>query len=129
MATLKYSKQRESIKALLKERKDHPTADMVYTDIRKDYPNISLGTVYRNLSLLSELGEIKKLVTGDGADRYDADISPHNHFICTRCGSVIDLDMEDVGFIMEKAGENFEGKIESYSVNFYGVCGECIQKS
>ena len=56
MSTLKYSRQRESIKVCLQGRKDHPTADMVYTDVRKEFPNISLGTVYRNLSLLSELG-------------------------------------------------------------------------
>ena len=57
MSTLKYSRQRESIKVCLQGRKDHPTADMLYTDVRKEFPNISLGTVYRNLSLLSELGE------------------------------------------------------------------------
>lgn len=65
MSTLKYSRQRESIKVCLQGRKDHPTADMLYTDVRKEFPNISLGTVYRNLSLLSELGEIKRLTTGD----------------------------------------------------------------
>ena len=67
MPALKYSRQRESIKENLMNRFDHPTADMVYSDIRKIYPNISLGTVYRNLSLLSDLGEIRKLVTSDGA--------------------------------------------------------------
>ena len=70
MAVLKYSRQRESIKKYLYSREDHPTADMVYTSIREEFPNISLGTVYRNLSLLIELGEIKK-VTTDGADRFD----------------------------------------------------------
>ena len=72
MSTLKYSRQRESIKVCLQGRKDHPTADMLYTDVRKEFPNISLGTVYRNLSLLSELGEIKRLTTGDGPDRFHA---------------------------------------------------------
>lgn len=61
MATLKYSRQREAIKDFLMTRKDHPTADVVYENIKKIYPNISLGTVYRNLSLLSEIGEIQKL--------------------------------------------------------------------
>ena len=56
MSNLKYSRQRESIKNQLMQRNDHPTADMIYTDIRKEYPNISLGTVYRNLALLSDLG-------------------------------------------------------------------------
>lgn len=129
MSNLKYSRQRESIKQQLMHRKDHPTADMVYTEIRKDFPNISLGTVYRNLSLLSELGEIKRLITGDGPDRFDADTSMHNHFICRKCHAVLDLDMEDISGIREQAEKNFDGLIESYSVNFYGVCGECRSKS
>ena len=77
MKTLKYSRQRESIKTCLMERKDHPTADAVYMTIREEYPNISLGTVYRNLNLLVELGEVIKLTCGDGADHFDADTSPH----------------------------------------------------
>ena len=109
------------------QRNDHPTADMVYTDIRKEYPNISLGTVYRNLALLSELGEIKRLVTGDGPDRFDADTSPHNHFICRKCHAVLDMDMEDISEIKERAEQNFHGVIESYSVNFYGICEHCHQ--
>ena len=88
MSTLKYSRQRESIKVCLQGRKDHPTADMLYTDVRKEFPNISLGTVYRNLSLLSELGEIKRLTTGDGPDRFDGDTSTHHHFICRKCQCV-----------------------------------------
>ena len=60
MAALKYSRQRESIKEFLRSRTDHPTADTVYENLRQIYPNISLGTVYRNLSLLSDIGEIRK---------------------------------------------------------------------
>ena len=82
MSGLKYSKQRESIKLFLAERKDHPTADVIYLNIREQFPHISLGTVYRNLALLSELGEIKKLTTGDGADHFDGNVSPHQHVIC-----------------------------------------------
>ena len=63
MAVLRYSKQRESIKNYLCGREDHPTADMIYTSIREEYPNISLGTIYRNLSLLVEIGEIQKITT------------------------------------------------------------------
>ena len=73
MAALKYSRQRECIKNYLRGREDHPTADMIYSSIRREFPNISLGTVYRNLSLLIELGEIQKITT-DGADRFDAKI-------------------------------------------------------
>ena len=71
MATLKYSRQRESIKEFLRTRTDHPTADVVYENMKLIYPNISLGTVYRNLSLLADLGEIKKLSSFAGADHFD----------------------------------------------------------
>ena len=70
MATLKYSRQRESIKEFLTGRTDHPTADFVYENMKQIYPNISLGTVYRNLSLLADLGEIQKLSSFGGADRF-----------------------------------------------------------
>ena len=86
MAARKYSRQRESIKDFLATRKDHPTADMVYQNVRRQNPNISLGTVYRNLTLLAESGEINRLNMGDGVDHFDADTSPHYHLLCTKCG-------------------------------------------
>ena len=104
MPTLKYSRQRESIKDNLMHRTDHPTADMVYSDIRKVYPNISLGTVYRNLALLSDLGEIQKLTTSDGAVRFDGNTAPHNHFTCRKCGSVLDLEYFHWFFFIIKIG-------------------------
>lgn len=129
MATLKYSRQRESIKEFLMTRKDHPTADTVYVHMREIFPNISLGTVYRNLALLSDLGEITKIATGDGADRFDANTIPHNHFLCTNCHRVIDLEMKNIDYIMETASQNFPGQIKGYTAHFYGLCEECIKKS
>ena len=125
---LKYSKQRTVIKEFLQTRKDHPTADVVYNAVRKDYPNISLGTVYRNLMLLSEIGEIQKLRVGDGLEHFDADISEHNHFICNDCGSVIDLEMDSIRGIDETEASHFNGKIEGHKVYFYGICEKCLKK-
>lgn len=127
MRTLKYSRQRECIKNFLTGRTDHPTADFIYENIRQEYPNISLGTVYRNLSLLNSIGEIMKVSTGDGADHYDGQVKPHNHFICKSCHSVIDLDMENIDFIKEAASQNFDGEIETYVTNFYGHCKKCLE--
>ena len=93
MKTLKYSRQRESIKNALARRCDHPTADALYASIREEFPNISLGTVYRNLNLLVELGEIQKLNFGDGADHFDSNTSNHYHFVCRCCRQVFDLPM------------------------------------
>lgn len=129
MAALKYSRQRESIKHFLAERHDHPTADTIYMGIKEIYPNISLGTVYRNLALLTELGEIQKICTGDGADRFDGNMAPHNHFICTECHKLIDLDMDDISFINKEASKRFSGEIFGHVINFFGVCESCIKKS
>lgn len=124
MAVLKYSRQRESIKNFLCGREDHPTADMVYTSIRQEFPNISLGTVYRNLSLLVELGEIRK-VTTDGADRFDAKTVPHPHFVCRKCGRVMDVMIPVENPVME-VNENWDyGEVDECRMEFYGTCNEC----
>lgn len=122
---LKHSKQRDMIMAFLMGRKDHPTADAVYMNVRKENPNISLGTVYRNLTLLADIGEIKRLRLGDGVDHFDADTSPHYHFICSKCGSVIDLEMRNIDKLQEIAGADFDGEIAGHVTYFYGTCGAC----
>lgn len=131
MAALKYSRQRESIKHFLAETKEHPTADTVYLHVKKQFPNISLGTVYRNLNLLTDLGEAIKIPTPDGGDRFDGCVTPHNHFLCTRCGRLLDLDldMSSIEEVNRLAAENFNGRIESSSTLFYGECSDCIKKS
>ena len=131
MKTLKYSRQRESIKASLMNRHDHPTADALYASIREEYPNISLGTVYRNLNLLTDIGEAIKISTPDGGDRFDGRIEPHNHFLCEECGRLLDLDldMKSIEEVNCLAGKNFDGAITSSSTLFFGKCGDCIKKS
>lgn len=126
---LKYSRQRQVIKDFLMTRKDHPTAETVYKNVRHESPNISLGTVYRNLSLLADLGEIARLRVGDGVDHFDADISRHYHCVCTECGSVTDLDMENIDHITELANKNFKGKIQGHVTYFHGICAKCQSKS
>ena len=126
---LKYSRQREVIKENLMHREDHPTADMVYMDVRETFPNISLGTVYRNLQLLTDLGEIQKLNIGDGVDHFDAKTFQHYHFICRECGCVIDLQMDNIDTIKDIAGVNFDGQIAGHITYFYGVCGNCCKNA
>ena len=128
MATLKFSRQRESIKEFLITRKDHPTADVVYENMKKIYPNISLGTVYRNLSLLSDIGEIQKLSSFGGADHFDGCVTPHCHFMCQKCGQILDLDMDDMSDLVTKASEKFSEKITGYDLRFFGICEKCLNK-
>lgn len=129
MASLKYSRQRESIKDFLMTRTDHPTADVVYENMKLIYPNISLGTVYRNLSLLADIGEIKKLSSFAGADRFDGRTDRHCHFMCTQCSRIIDLESEGIHHIMDTAGEDFKGTISDYSARFFGLCEDCLRKA
>ena len=122
---LKYSRQRESIRNFLAGRCDHPTAETVYQNIRREYPTISLGTVYRNLTLLAGLGEIQKISTGAGPERFDPNTAPHYHFICTHCGNVTDLKVSGLDHINILAGQDFDGEIEGHSAYFYGTCALC----
>ena len=103
MATLKYSRQREVIKEYLASTKEHPTADTVYLHVRKTFPKISLGTVYRNLNLLADTGEALKITTPDGGVRFDATTTPHYHVLCCKCGCVQDLDMKPIDTLDEQA--------------------------
>lgn len=128
MKSLKYSRQRESIKEFLITRTDHPTADTVYMNIRRLYPSISLGTVYRNLSLLVSLGEIQKVSCGDGVEHFDPNMEPHYHFICKECGAVQDIPMKIAEGLEAEASEGFDGFIEGHTALFYGTCKECRKK-
>ena len=123
------SKQRDAIIKFLMTRKDHPTADMVYMNIKEEFPNISLGTVYRNLSLLSDIGEIQKLSTGIGPDRLDGNPALHYHFICKHCGSVLDLSVDGLDHINVLANQGFDGEIEGHITYFYGKCADCKKNS
>lgn len=123
---IKYSRQREGILKNLQSRKDHPTADMVYESVRKEQPNISLGTVYRNLSLLAEHGLILKISTGVGPDHFDGFVETHHHFICRSCGDVLDLDYVPNENILANTPETFSGTIEGYELQFFGKCEKCL---
>lgn len=127
MKTLKYSRQRESIKANLMNRTDHPTADALYLSIREEFPNISLGTVYRNLNLLVELGEIIKFSAGDGSEHFDFTTDQHYHLICKTCGKIHDLPVSLVRDTNELLTESIPGRIDSHSLFFYGVCEDCLK--
>ena len=128
MKTLKYSSQREAIEKYLLSVTEHPTAEMVYLHIIKKLPNISLATVYRNLNLLVELGKAIKIKGEDGKVRYDAVIDDHYHFTCTRCSKVQDIHIEHFEHINHAASLKFDGKIDTHSIMFSGICKECLDK-
>ena len=128
MKVLKYSRQRESIKASLMKRKDHPTADALYASIREEFPNISLGTVYRNLNLLVETGEARKLDCGNGPDHFDGNVKQHYHFICKDCIQVYDMDLGELTQLNDSVAGCAPGRIDSHSILFFGQCNACMEK-
>ena len=123
---MNYSKQRESIKEYLMSTKEHPTADVIYQHVRAENPKISLGTVYRNLTLLVELGEVRKISTGDGTDHFDADTSAHSHYFCRCCHRLMDVDVTPSVEQILAASSAGIGTVEHASLLFTGVCKDCV---
>ena len=106
---------------------EHPTAEQIYSEVRKAIPNISLGTVYRNLSLLEELGKVRRVVAGHDAEHFDANMSEHHHFVCSGCGSITDITLEAP--YPKISSEDFTGSVTGYDVVFHGLCESCAEKS
>ena len=123
MATaMKHSRQREALITMLRSRYDHPTAEQLYSDLKSEFPRISLGTVYRNLRTLVDSGQLITLETSLGTVHYDADLSEHDHFVCEECGRISDL------FIPGCEKERLEAdgyEVKAVKRIFYGICKEC----
>ena len=125
-AAAKQFKKRNAILACLRQTRLHPSAEMVYEMLRPDFPDISLATVYRNLSRFKSEGLIQSLGTVDGIERFDADTPPHVHFICTGCGRVMDLPQLEPPLSLGQEAEASTGcHVESCQLTFSGLCGHC----
>jgi Fur family peroxide stress response transcriptional regulator len=125
MKELKYSRQREAILEELRKRHDHPTADLLYRSLRESFPRISLGTVYRNLNLLADLGQISRIRCEEGMEHFDCDTCDHYHFVCRSCGKILDLPMDIITDLDARAESAGVGSVESHSLLFYGRCSAC----
>lgn len=125
---IKYSRQREAIFDFLSTRTDHPSADTIYQNLRSTHPNLSLGTVYRNLGLLESTGKIARLTIEGGSDRYDPNPQPHYHFYCRCCQSVSDIPMSALDSLNQLAQAHISGIIEGHSLTFHGLCEDCRLK-
>lgn len=119
--------QKKFVFGYLKSVKSHPTAEIVYKQVKKKLPSISQGTVYRILSNLKDKGEVQVIDTKDIA-HFDADISDHAHFICESCGNVYDVISECFECDILKNKKTKVGKINHYKINFYGNCKNCRNK-
>ncbi len=119
------TRQREIVLEELSRTKGHPKADEIYQMVRKRMPHISFGTVYRNLRLLKELGLVRELSFGKNFSRFDGRSDNHQHFTCTICGKVMDIDEP---LAVSTSGVVIDGRqmgVDEYRLEFYGRCSSC----
>ncbi len=123
----KRSRQREYIYKLLQKTDKHPTASWIYDQLKPEFPNLSMGTVYRNINILLDQGLIQKIEAGSSFDRYDANTEPHYHFLCKECGAVDDIPFELFKTLNEDVSQSTGYKIDGHRLDFFGICPECAQ--
>ncbi|SJZ32330.1 Fur family transcriptional regulator [Selenihalanaerobacter shriftii] len=119
------TKQRKKILDVLRSTTSHPTADWIYEQVKEEIPNISLGTVYRNLNVLKEMGKIMELNYGSSYSRFDGNPENHYHFTCLKCGRVLDVDEPIHVEINQGIEEKMECDIDYHRMEFFGLCSEC----
>ena len=123
----KHFKKREAILDCLRSTTIHPSAEWVHGQLRAEFPDISLGTVYRNLAMFKEQGLIASIGTVNGIERFDANTEPHVHFICNGCHRVDDLpEMEIPASLCSAANQYSGGQAEICHLSFTGRCRECL---
>lgn len=125
MAKHNFSLKRNAIYQVLCETDAHPSARWVYDQLKPDIPDLSLGTVYRNIALFKNEGTVRVICNVNGEERYDADVKPHSHFVCNCCGKVIDVEDENMNFDFTSRLSEKGFAVESRYVIYYGICPEC----
>jgi Fur family peroxide stress response transcriptional regulator len=122
------SRQRDHILEGLRKTRTHPTAKWLFDRVRKQFPNLSLGTVYRNLGILVKQGLVSRLDFGSGFDRFEAITLPHHHFVCESCGQVADLDLPVDHSLTQKLRKETGHAATRHEIRLYGLCEKCSSK-
>ena len=121
---LRHSLTRDMIYDYLCGTKEHPSADTIYRSLKPSLPSLSMGTVYANLKLFEEQGIAIRVANVNGNERYDANTDDHVHFVCDKCGSVIDIMDADIQNA-KKACQVGQAKINSIQIILHGTCEKC----
>ena len=125
-ACTKHFRKRDAILSCLRQTNAHPSAEMLFTQLKPQIPDLAMGTVYRNLTLFKKQGLISSVATVSGVERFDATTTPHVHFICTHCDAVIDLDEMQVPATLSSAAASCcGGQVSGCQLSFTGICREC----
>ena len=122
----KQTPQRLAIVDFLKDNKNHPSVEDIYKSVSRQFPTISLATVYNNLQTLKQLGMVRELTINPDKKHYDPNISHHNHLICMECKQIIDININFELNIPEESKCGFE--ITGNHIEFYGICSDCRKK-
>ncbi|MDA8234903.1 MAG: transcriptional repressor [Clostridia bacterium] len=123
------TKQKQVILDVLRSTKSHPTADWIYEQARKQLPNLSLGTVYRNLGVLKDMGELLELNYGSTYSRFDGNPVNHYHFVCLNCHKVLDIEMDVEERLNNKVEEVMGCHVKHHRLEVYGTCPQCLCKN
>ena len=128
MEKTKQFRKRNAILTYLQSTKSHPSAEMVFAGLKPEIPDLSMGTVYRNLSLFKQQGLASSVATVKGVERFDGNVAPHVHFICEDCDAVIDLPQLQVPQQLRRtAAEQVGGTVRMCQLSFSGVCRNCME--
>lgn len=128
---LKITPQRLAIINMLRNTKEHPSAETIYKKLEPDFPTMSLATVYKTLEMLKNIGLVQELNVGEGSFRYDANVNPHPHLICLGCNRVDDLDDPDIPLLqnlLKEINKHTDYLLTEQKLYFYGYCPDCKKK-
>lgn len=126
----RFSRKRQAIYDALRSSREHPSAEWVYQTLKPEYPDLSLGTVYRNIKGMVASGEVICVGNVDGKDRFDAYVHPHAHLLCGSCGAVVDLDItEGMAAQCQAMAQEYDIDLDLRSLQFAGLCSGCKKKT
>jgi Fur family peroxide stress response transcriptional regulator len=122
----KITPQRLAIVKILAKSEGHPSVEMIHDRIRKEFPTMSLATVYRNIVLIKSFGEVLELGFPDGSNRYDGNTpTPHPHVICIKCKKIVDPDLHSLQDMTREVATETNFKILNHRLDFFGICADC----
>lgn len=122
----KHSRKRDAILQCLRETTEHPSAEQIYARLKPEIPDLSLGTVYRNLAQFRRENTVVSVGTVGGQERFDGNTTPHDHFICNRCGAVLDLaPLTLPDGALRQVQEQIGAEISGFRLNYFGLCSRC----
>ena len=127
--SIRTSKKRLAILDAIRASSDHPSAEMLYAELKPRWPDLSLATIYRNLAFFQECGEIIRVGSVNGQERYDGRTQPHSHFICLGCGKIDDVELPDLapGIVYRRIGQLLGAEVNYHQLTFYGHCQSCCK--